>query len=288
MRMSFKGMRIVVDCAHGATYHIAPTVFEELGADVFTIGTEPDGTNINAKCGSTKPESLQAAVIEHGADLGIALDGDGDRLIMADAGGNLIDGDQILYIIATARLYAGTLNTTVVGTVMSNLGLEHALHEKGIDFCRAAVGDRHVINMLREGDWTLGGESSGHIICLDRTTTGDGIIAALQVLAAMVMTDKPLAQLVAGMHKYPQTLINVPIIKGFNFEESSLVQAAMREAEKKLAESGRILIRLSGTEPLLRVMVEGQDESLVNQLAEDIASTVQQASSDPGQIEAAV
>ena len=195
LSMNFKGMRLVIDCAHGATYHVAPSVFAELGAEVITIGAEPDGLNINEGFGSTKPQALQAAVLANQADVGIALDGDGDRLIMVDANGELVDGDQILYIIAVSRLHEGTLNSTVVGTVMSNLGLEHALNEKGIDFKRTGVGDRYVMDMLRQGGWAIGGESSGHIICLDRTTTGDGTVAALQVLGAMQSTGKSLAQI---------------------------------------------------------------------------------------------
>lgn len=277
MSMNFKGMRMVVDCAHGATYHITPRVFEELGAEVIAIGVEPDGMNINEGFGSTKPEALRAAVLENQADVGIALDGDGDRLIMVDANGELVDGDQILYIIAVSRLHDETLNSTVVGTVMSNLGLEHALNAKGIEFKRAAVGDRYVMDMLRKGDWAIGGESSGHIICLDRTTTGDGTVAALQVLAAMQKSGKTLEQLATGMYKYPQILLNVPVNSGFNLDKASEVQAAMLAAESRLADTGRILLRASGTEPLLRVMVEGQDAGLVNTIAEELAGAVRDA-----------
>ena len=279
MRMDLKGIRIVVDCAHGATYHIAPRVFEELGAEVISIGVEPNGLNINDGCGSTKPEALQAAVVELSADIGVALDGDGDRLIMVDAEGNLVDGDQILYVIAMSRLVNEQLDGSVVGTVMSNLGLEHALTAKGIGFRRSKVGVRHVMNMLRESGWSLGGESSGHIICLDRTSTGDGIVAALQVLDAMVSSQKGLDQLLSGLTLYPQTLINVPLDIPFNLDESSLVKSAMQEAEYKLSDSGRILLRASGTEPLLRVMVEGSDAQLVQQQADFLADAVRQASS---------
>lgn len=278
MRMSLQGIRIVVDCAHGATYHIAPRVLEELGAEVISIGVEPNGLNINDHCGSTQPEALQASVVELSADVGIALDGDGDRLIMVDAEGNLVDGDQILYIIAMSRLFDEQLDGSVVGTVMSNLGLEHALKKQGIGFRRSQVGDRHVMNMLRESGWSLGGEGSGHIICLDRTSTGDGIVAALQVLYAMVSTQKPLDQLLDGLVMYPQKLVNVPLDQPFNHDESELVKAAMKDAEDQLADSGRILLRASGTEPLLRVMVEGQDDVLVNKLADTLADAVQEAS----------
>jgi len=277
LRMDLKGIRIVVDCAHGATYHIAPRVFEELGAEVISIGVEPDGLNINKNCGSTKPEALQAAVVELCADVGVALDGDGDRLIMVDAEGDLVDGDQILYIIAMSRLLNEQLDGSVVGTVMSNLGLEHALEKQGIGFRRSKVGDRHVMNMLRESGWSLGGESSGHIICLDRTSTGDGIVAALQVLYAMASSQKSLDQLLDGLSLYPQTLINIPLDVPFNHEESSIVKVAMQTAEQKLGENGRILLRASGTEPLLRVMVEGKDADLVQQQADLLADAVREA-----------
>ncbi|MDT8403073.1 phosphoglucosamine mutase [Sulfuriflexus sp.] len=284
LSMNFKGMRLVIDCAHGATYHVAPSVFAELGAEVITIGAEPDGLNINEGFGSTRPQALQAAVLANQADVGIALDGDGDRLIMVDAEGELVDGDQILYIIAVSRLREGTLNGTVVGTVMSNLGLEHALNEKGIDFKRAGVGDRYVMDMLRQGGWAIGGESSGHIICLDRTTTGDGTVAALQVLGAMQTTGKSLAQLAAGMHQYPQTLLNVPVNSDFNLAQASEVQAVMESAKEQLADTGRILLRASGTEPLLRVMVEGQDAELVDRLAGELATAVREAAAQTARV----
>ena len=280
LNMGFKGMKLVVDCAHGATYHISPRVFEELGAEVISIGAEPDGLNINEDFGSTKPEALQAAVLENKADMGIALDGDGDRLIMVDAKGELVDGDQILYIIATSRLHHENLNGTVVGTLMSNLGLEHALQDKGIDFQRAGVGDRYVMEMLRQTGGAIGGEGSGHIICLDRTSTGDGTVAALQVLAAVQISGKSLEELASGMHKYPQTLLNIHVSSGFSLDESTKVQAAMQTAETELADTGRILLRASGTEPLLRVMVEGQDAGQVSNIAEDLASVVREAAAE--------
>ncbi len=270
--ITLKGLKIVVDCAHGATYHIAPSVFRELGANVETIGTQPNGLNINAGYGATNPQTLQNAVLYQNADLGIALDGDGDRVVMVDAKGDIIDGDELLFIIAQARHKAGRLQEPVVGTVMSNLGLEQALEKQGISFKRAAVGDRYVLEMLQQDGGNLGGESSGHIICLDRTTTGDGIITALQVLAVCVQTGLPLHVLKAGMQKCPQHMINVPIRPGLEITSRSSVQTAMREAEQQLNKQGRILLRPSGTEPLIRVMVEGIDvqqvETVANQLAE--------------------
>jgi phosphoglucosamine mutase len=270
--ITLKGLKIVVDCAHGATYHIAPSVFRELGANVETIGTQPNGLNINAGYGATNPQTLQNAVLYQNADLGIALDGDGDRVVMVDAKGDIIDGDELLFIIAQARHKAGRLQEPVVGTVMSNLGLEQALEKQGISFKRAAVGDRYVLEMLQQDGGSLGGESSGHIICLDRTTTGDGIITALQVLAVCVQTGLPLHVLKAGMQKCPQHMINVPIRPGLEITSRSSVQTAMREAEQQLNKQGRILLRPSGTEPLIRVMVEGIDvqqvETVANQLAE--------------------
>jgi phosphoglucosamine mutase len=271
------GLTIVVDCANGATYHIAPRVLEELGARVITIGAQPDGCNINEGCGSTHLEQLRKSVLDHSADIGIALDGDGDRVIMIDHKGEEVDGDEILFIIADSRLYDESLHGTVVGTVMSNLGLEHALRNKDIDFKRTAVGDRYIIEMLLRGGWTLGGESSGHIICLDRTTTGDGIIAALQVLFAMVRSGRSLHELKSGMTKYPQSLINVPVHAGFRMEDSARIAQAVKDAEQELADQGRVLLRPSGTEPLLRVMVEGSDKSQVDRLARQLAETVAEA-----------
>lgn len=272
--ITLKGLKIVVDCAHGATYHIAPSVFRELGANVETIGTQPNGLNINAGYGATNPQTLQNAVLYQNADLGIALDGDGDRVVMVDAKGDIIDGDELLFIIAQARHKAGRLQEPVVGTVMSNLGLEQALEKQGISFKRAAVGDRYVLEMLQQDGGNLGGESSGHIICLDRTTTGDGIITALQVLAVCVQTGLPLHVLKAGMQKCPQHMINVPIRPGLEITSRSSVQTAMREAEQQLNKQGRILLRPSGTEPLIRVMVEGIDVQQVETVAYQLAEVV--------------
>jgi len=273
-RVEFKGLKIVVDCAHGATYHVAPNVFIELGAKIIKIGVEPNGLNINAECGSTHIKAVRAAVIESGADLGIALDGDGDRVIMVDHKGETVDGDELLYIIAQSWQQVNRFDGVVVGTVMSNLGLEHALRSLGIDFKRAPVGDRHVMEMLSQGGWMLGGESSGHIVCLDRMTTGDGIVSALQVLAAMVKSGRTLHELKAGMKKYPQCMINVPMNKSFNFMVDTSIQAVVREVEKELADTGRVLLRASGTEPVVRVMVEGEDADQVNELANRIAATI--------------
>lgn len=274
---TLKGLKIVVDCANGATYHVAPSVFDELGADVIAIGTEPDGLNINKDCGSTRPELLQKSVLENQADLGIALDGDGDRLIMVDSKGELVDGDELLFIIALSRQQQGMLQGVVVGTLMSNLGLEHALKANNIAFGRANVGDRYVLEMLKQTGGLLGGESSGHIICLDRTTTGDGIVSALQVLAAMVQADKSLNELKQGMKKYPQRMINVPISKKVDLDQSDVIQAAVKSAEDRLAGRGRVLLRPSGTEPVVRVMVEGEDEKQVIAEADALADTVANA-----------
>jgi len=276
--ISLTGMKIVVDCAHGATYHIAPNVFDELGAEVVRIGVQPDGLNINAGCGSMHPEALRSAVLAQGAHLGIALDGDGDRLIMVDHKGELVDGDELLFIIAESRLRENRLSGAVVGTAMSNLGLEHALQARGIEFQRARVGDRYVLEMLQQqGSGQLGGESSGHIICLDCTTTGDAIIAALQVLAAMVKSNRSLHELKAGMTKYPQCMINVPVQNGFNLSHSKAVQRAVLDVEAQLAGKGRVLLRPSGTEPLVRVMVEGRDADQVTLLAQSLAGVVTEA-----------
>ena len=271
---SLKDMSIVIDCAHGATYHIGPRVLDELGATVFTIGTEPDGLNINKECGSTNPESLQKAVLQHGADLGLALDGDGDRLIMVDHKGEIVDGDEILYIIARSRLAEGDLPSAVVGTLMSNLGLEVALNRDGIDFKRANVGDRYVMEVLNQEGWTVGGESSGHIICLDRTTTGDGIVAALQVLNAVQKSGLTLHELKSGMTKFPQTMINVRVSGKVDLAGSDVIQQAVKKAENELGDRGRVLLRPSGTEPLVRVMIEGEDGELVDRLANELAKVV--------------
>ena len=276
-KIDLRGMKIVVDCAHGATYHIAPNVFKELGATVIAIGSEPNGLNINLDCGSTKPKMLQAAVIEHQADIGVALDGDGDRLIMVDHKGEEVDGDEILFIIADSRHKAGSLNGSVVGTVMSNLGLEHALQERGIGFERALVGDRYVMEVLKREGWMIGGESSGHILCLDRTSTGDGIVSALQVIAAMFENGNTLHELKSGMKKYPQHLVNVPADKSFDLSGSDVVNGAIRDVEAELADSGRVLLRPSGTEPVVRVMVEGVESSQVIRLANQLADVIVEA-----------
>jgi phosphoglucosamine mutase len=274
---SLRGMKLVIDCANGATYHIAPAVFRELGAEVIEVGTSPNGMNINHQVGALHPENMRTHVLENGADMGIAFDGDGDRVMMMDAHGDVKNGDQLLFIIARARLASGQLKGGVVGTVMSNLGLEHALQENGIPFVRAAVGDRHVMEKLVRNDWQLGGESSGHIICLDKTTTGDGIIAALQVLDALIANDQTLTVACSDMVVYPQTMINVPISKPLDLNQSPQVQESLAAAESELAQSGRVLLRPSGTEPLIRVMVEGRDAGQVEDLAARLAKTVDEA-----------
>ncbi|NOT13618.1 MAG: phosphoglucosamine mutase [Methylococcaceae bacterium] len=273
-RLDFSNMRIILDCAHGATYHIAPHVFSEVGAEVVTIGAEPDGLNINDECGATKPEKLAATVLAYRADLGIALDGDGDRLIMVDHKGEIVDGDELIYIIAKSRLEAGLMVGPVVGTLMTNLGMEHGLKKLGINLVRAKVGDRYVLEMLNENKGILGGENSGHIICLDKTTTGDGIIAALQVMAEMQSSGKNLYELKSGMQKYPQVLVNVKTHKKINFDADENIQKAIAGVEKKLGDTGRVLLRASGTEPLIRVMVEGQNEDAVNNFAQQLADDV--------------
>lgn len=269
-----KGLKIVVDCANGATYHVAPNVLRELGAQVIAIGVEPDGFNINRDCGSTSPAALQQAVLEEGADLGIALDGDGDRVAFVDHTGALVDGDELLFVIANYRHKHGGCSG-VAGTLMSNYGLETALAELGIPFVRTAVGDRHVIEAMREYQWDLGGENSGHLICGDITTTGDGIIAALQVLRVMVDTSSRLYDLRAGMTKLPQTMINVKIKNRVVLEDEPAVCAALSHAEQALAGRGRVLLRPSGTEPVVRVMVEGEDVRQVEQLAREVAAVVE-------------
>ena len=280
MSTSLRGMKIVVDCAHGATYHIAPDVFTELGAKVIAIGADPDGLNINDNIGSTHPELLQARVLEEQADLGVALDGDGDRVLLVDAKGRLVDGDDILYIIARARLRDNALRGNVVGTLMTNLGLELALGQLGVGLDRTDVGDRYIIERLQQNQWNLGGEPSGHIICLDRTTTGDGIISALQVIAELAHTGQPLHELVAGVEKCPQILINVSLGNAVARDVMQLDQvvAAVRDAEADLGSEGRVLLRPSGTEPLIRVMVEGtrgeQVERLSRQIADVVAASV--------------
>ncbi len=275
--LSLNGLRLVVDCANGATYHIAPSVLTELGAEVLPIGVQPDGLNINLNCGSTHPSTLQQAVIQHGAHLGIALDGDGDRVIMADDRGELVDGDELLYIIARHRRESDGSLSQVVGTQMSNLGLELALAEVGIGLQRVKVGDRYILERLLEQGLTLGGESSGHVICLDKTTTGDGIIAALQVLTALVQSGKSLRELRADLYLYPQHLINVPLPRRMDPSDQPAVRDAVRAVEAQLGERGRVLLRPSGTEPVVRVMVEGRDATEVGLLARQLADVVTRA-----------
>ena len=276
-RLDLRGMRIVVDCANGAAYHVAPPVFHELGADVTTLGTDPDGFNINDGVGATSPRALQMAVKRNKADLGIALDGDGDRLVMADAAGSLFDGDQLLYVIARHRHKLGELQGGVVGTLMTNLGFEHALAKLKVPFARARVGDRYVLELLQERGWQLGGENSGHIVCLDKHTTGDGIVSALQVLHALVDAKTTLSKATAAVTLYPQVLINVEVKKRFDFLKHRGIRQAVAEAEKDLDGSGRVLIRASGTEPVIRVMVEGQSGPRVKRWAESIADAVRGA-----------
>lgn len=275
-KWDFHGLKVVVDCAHGATYHIAPDVLEEIGAEVIAIGAEPNGLNINDGFGATKPRTLASSVRVNGADLGIALDGDGDRVIMVDEAGQIVDGDELLYIIARSRSELGSLKGNVVGTHMSNLGLEVALRELGIGFDRAAVGDRYILERLVERDWTLGGEPSGHIICRDRTTTGDGIVAALQVLAEVNKTGKTLGELRAGMTKFPQELINVPLgtVRAADVMANPSVNDAVQSVESAMGGDGRVLLRPSGTEPLIRVMVEGREAAVVAAKANSIADVV--------------
>lgn len=272
--LDLRALKIVVDCAHGATYHIARPVFHELGADVIAIGAQPDGKNINQGYGATSPQNLQKAVVEHQADLGIALDGDGDRLMMVDAQGVLYDGDQLLYVIAQHRQTQGTVHGGVVGTLMTNLAFEHAMQRLSIPFRRAKVGDRYVMEVLQQQGWQLGGENSGHILCLDKHSTGDGIISALQVLHALCAGGQTLAQAAAGLTMYPQVLINVRIQKGMDCLHHADVQAAVAQAEQQLAGKGRVLLRPSGTEPLLRVMVEGEHRATVEHCATQIAEVI--------------
>lgn len=275
----FAGLKVVLDCANGATYQIAPAVFEGLGADVSVIGAEPDGVNINVNCGSVYPAQLQQQVREQRAQVGVAFDGDGDRLIMVDERGEVVDGDEILFIIARHRQQQQRLQGPVVGTLMSNFGLEVALRTMGVGFHRAKVGDRYVLELLRQHGGLLGGESSGHIICLDRTTTGDGIVSALQVLEVMVETGLPLSELKRGMAKLPQHMINVPIARGSDVLSSPYIRKTMQAVEAELAGEGRVLLRPSGTEPVVRVMVEGVDEAVVVRLATELAAAVGEAAS---------
>lgn len=272
--LKFNGLKIVVDCAHGSTYHIAPSVFEELGARVKAIGVSPDGMNINAQSGSTSPQKLVEAVLAEKADIGIAFDGDGDRVIMVDHLGNIVDGDEILYVIARERRRQNIDFGGVVGTAMSNLGLELALDALDVPFVRTAVGDRYVLQEMQQRGWDLGGESSGHIICLDVTTTGDGIVSALQALAAIVNCDQPLTELRRKMHKLPQSMVNVKIINGLDIKGNTRIRSAVDDIERRLGKSGRVLLRPSGTEPVVRVMVEGEDNDVVVAYARELADLV--------------
>lgn len=275
--MNLSGFKIVIDCANGAGYKVAPRVLADLGAEIVPIGCSPNGRNINDGCGSMAPELLQLTVPGVRANVGIALDGDGDRLVMVDHLGRTVDGDQLLFVIACARQVEGALRGPVVGTVMSNLGLEIALRERGIDFRRAPVGDRYVLGMLREAGGTLGGETSGHLLCLDKTTTGDGLISALQVLAIMRQTGRSLAELAAGMTRFPQILLNVRVERRFDPTASVPVQDAVRSIEAQLQGNGRVVLRASGTEPVIRVMVEGRDEPATRAHAEQLAAAVRAA-----------
>ncbi len=272
--LSLKGLRIVVDAAHGAAYQIAPKVFHELGADVFSIGCSPDGLNINKGVGATHPQALVDAVKLHRADIGIALDGDADRLQIVDASGRLFNGDELLYLMVRERLDRGMSVPGAVGTLMTNMAVEVALKRCGVEFVRARVGDRYVLEVLAEKGWLLGGEGSGHLLALDKHTTGDGLVSALQVLQACVASGKTLAELLEGVELFPQTLINVRLAPGFDWKSHAPLQAATREAEAALGDTGRVLIRASGTEPLVRVMVEARDAALAQSTAERIAATL--------------
>jgi len=273
--ITLRGLKIVVDCAHGATYRVAPAVLEELGAEVIAVGVDPNGMNINDNCGSTYPDLVRRTVLENRADIGIALDGDGDRVIMVDARGEIVNGDELLYIIATARQDMGGLNGGVIGTVMSNYGLEMAFKKRKIPFQRAPVGDRHIHKALVSNGWTLGGEASGHLLCLDRTSTGDGIVSALQVLEVMVSTGRSLAELASDVQKMPQIMINVPVTgQVSDIENSKTIIEAVRSAQQQLGDTGRVILRPSGTEPLIRVTLEGLDENQVKYLANELAEVV--------------
>ncbi len=274
--LRLQGLKVVIDCAHGATYHVAPAVFYELGAEITTIGAAPNGLNINKNVGSTHPQLLQKEVVDRQADLGIAFDGDGDRVIMVDHTGAIVDGDELLYIIAAGLQQRNKLKGPVVGTLMSNLGLEHALSNLGSGLKRAKVGDRYVLEMMRKTGAVIGGEGSGHIICLNSTTTGDGIISALQVLVAVIESGSSLHEIKGGMTKYPQTLINVEVSKRIELQENRKIVEAVAQAEAELKDKGRILLRYSGTEPLVRVMVEGEDIQLVKMQAEKLATVIKQ------------
>ena len=275
--LDLDGMKVVFDGANGAGYKVGPRTLNDLGADVITIGCSPNGRNINDGCGSTEPALLQKTVPAVEADVGMALDGDGDRVVMVDENGQITDGDQLLYILATSRKAEGKLRGPVVGTVMSNLGLEHALQRHGIEFRRASVGDRYVLETLRQTGGIIGGETSGHVICLDQTTTGDGLVSALQILAVMRRTGKPLSELASGMSRYPQKMFNVPTDKRLDPDSSPAIRDAVSQAEAELAENGRVVLRASGTEAVIRVMVEGENEHQVLTLAKRLASVVAEA-----------
>ena len=277
-KLTLRGMRLVLDCAHGAAYDIGPDVFRELGAEVIAIGNQPNGININDKCGATYPATMRAAVLEHKADMGLALDGDADRLMMCDADGTLFDGDQLLYAMVKDRHEKGWLRGGVVGTLMTNLALEQRFAEMNVPFERARVGDRYVLEMLREKNWECGGENSGHLLCLDKHSTGDGIISALQVLAGLRRTGiKRLGEFTAELTLFPQVLVNVRFEKKFDFASNAEINSAVTAAEQQLHGQGRVLLRASGTEPLIRVMVEGREKQLVQTLANRIAATVSEA-----------
>jgi len=277
--MTLRGLRLVVDCAHGATYHIAPHVFSELGAEVSAIGVSPNGLNINQGCGSTTIDAVRTAVLESGADLGLALDGDGDRVLLIDSSGRVVDGDDILFVIARARQIAGSLpGNRVVGTQMTNLGLEKALARYDVSVERTRVGDRYVLERLIEGGWVLGGEPSGHIICLDRTSTGDGIVAALQVIAEIQRTGKPLGELISEVEKFPQILVNVDLDRPVDLSSADTLWREVRQAEERLGSDGRVVLRPSGTEAMIRVMVEGSDGELVRALSAQLADSVRRLS----------
>ena len=274
--LDLRGLRLVVDCAHGATYHIATHVFHELGAEIVAIGVQPDGININRECGATHPQALAKAVKAHHAHLGVAFDGDGDRLTMADQDGRLYDGDQLLFVIAQFRKKHKLSKGGVIGTLMTNLAMEQALATLGIPFARAPVGDRYVLEKLVEKGWQLGGENSGHIICLDKHTTGDGIVSALQVLHALKAEGQSLGQLCGGVRLYPQVLVNVKTRKGFDFATDAKVGAALEATRLRLGDKGRVLLRASGTEPVIRVMVEGEGHGFITELAESLAHTIRE------------
>ena len=277
-KLNLRGMRLVLDCAHGAAYDIGPDVFRELGAEVIAIGNQPNGININDKCGATYPATMRAAVLEHKADMGLALDGDADRLMMCDADGTLFDGDQLLYAMVKDRHEKGWLRGGVVGTLMTNFALEQRFAEMNVPFERARVGDRYVLEMLREKNWECGGENSGHLLCLDKHSTGDGIISALQVLAGLRRTGiKRLGEFTAELTLFPQVLVNVRFEKKFDFASNAEINSAVTAAEQQLHGQGRVLLRASGTEPLIRVMVEGREKALVQTLANRIAATVSEA-----------